>query len=47
METLRIITEEHRSFWRIAIALEQVADELEAGSPVDPAFFQAVFEYFE
>ena len=39
METLRIITEEHRSFWRIAIALEQVADELEAGSPVDPAFF--------
>ena len=47
METLRIITEEHRSFWRIAIALEQVADELEAGSPVDPAFFQAVFEYIE
>ena len=47
METLRIITEEHRSFWHIAIALEQVADELEAGSPVDPAFFQAVFEYIE
>lgn len=47
METLRIITEEHRSFWRIAIALEQVADEIEAGGPVDPEFFQAVFEYIE
>ncbi|MBX9935802.1 MAG: ATP-binding cassette domain-containing protein [Burkholderiaceae bacterium] len=47
METLRIITEEHRSFWRMAIALEQVADDLDAGKPVDPAFFQAAFEYIE
>jgi len=47
METLRIITEEHRGFWRIAIALEQVADDLDAGKPVDPAFFQAAFEYIE
>ena len=44
METLRIITEEHRSFWRMAIALEQVADDLDAGKPVDPAFFQAAFK---
>lgn len=47
MEALRIISEEHTSFWRITIALEQIADELEAGGRIDPAFFQSVFDYIE
>lgn len=47
MEALRIISEEHQNFWRIAITLEQVADEIDAGAPVDPVFFQSVFEYIE
>ncbi len=47
METLRIITEEHQNLWRIAITVDLVADELEAGGKVDPAFFNSVFDYIE
>ena len=47
MEALRIITEEHQNLWRIAITIDQVADEMEAGSKVDPAFFSAIFDYIE
>jgi len=47
MEALRIISDEHKNFWRIAVALEQVADELDAGAAVDPAFFTSVFDYIE
>ena len=47
MEALRIIADEHKNFWRIAVTLEQVADELDAGAAVDPAFFRSVFDYIE
>ncbi len=47
MQALRIISDEHRNFWRIAVTLEQVADELDAGAAVDPAFFVSVFDYIE
>ena len=47
MEALRIITEEHQNLWRIATTIDQVADEMEAGSKVDPAFFTSVFDYIE
>lgn len=47
MEALRIISDEHRNFWRIAVTLEQVADELDSGAAVDPAFFASVFDYIE
>jgi branched-chain amino acid transport system ATP-binding protein len=47
MEALRIITEEHQNLWRIATTIDQVADEMEAGSPVDPAFFNSVFDYID
>ncbi|TXI77626.1 MAG: ABC transporter, partial [Dechloromonas sp.] len=47
MEALRIITEEHQNLWRIAITLDQVADEVDAGGKVDPAFFGSIFDYIE
>jgi branched-chain amino acid transport system ATP-binding protein len=47
MEALRIISDEHKNFWRMAVTLEQVANELEAGAPVAPAFFQSAFDYIE
>jgi branched-chain amino acid transport system ATP-binding protein len=47
MESLRIITEEHQNLWRIASTIDQVADEMEAGSKVEPAFFNAIFDYIE
>ncbi len=47
MEALRIITEEHQDLWRIAVTLDLVAGEMEAGEPVDPAFFHSVFDYIE
>ncbi len=47
MEALRIITEEHQNLWRIATTIDQVADEMEAGSKVDPAFFGSIFDYIE
>ena len=47
MKTLTIITEEHQNLWRIATTLDAVALEMEAGEPVDPAFFSSVFDYIE
>jgi len=47
MEALRVISEEHRNLWRIATTIDQVADEMEAGSQVDPAFFTSIFDYIE
>ena len=47
MESLRIITEEHQNLWRIAITMDLVADEIDNGSQVDPAFFHSVFDYIE
>jgi branched-chain amino acid transport system ATP-binding protein len=47
MESLRIITEEHQNLWRIAITMDMVADEIDNGGQVDPAFFHSVFDYIE
>ncbi len=47
MEALRVISEEHRNLWRIATTIDLVADEVEAGSQVDPAFFTSIFDYIE
>lgn len=47
MEALRIITEEHQNLWRVAVTLDLVAGEMDAGEPVDPAFFHSVFDYIE
>lgn len=45
MHALDIIQEEHRNLWRIAITIDWVASDLEAGQPVDEAFFTALFDY--
>jgi len=47
MEALRIISDEHRNLWAVAATVEQVADEIDAGSPVDREFFTSVFDYIE
>ncbi len=47
MESLRIITEEHQNLWRIATTIDLVADEIDGGGKVDPAFFNSVFDYIE
>lgn len=47
MQALRIISEEHANLWRLATTIDFVAEEIERGSKVDPAFFQSVFDYIE
>jgi branched-chain amino acid transport system ATP-binding protein len=47
MEALRIIKDEHRKLWRIAITVDQVLDDMQADGKVDGAFLGSVFDYFE
>ncbi|WP_363323678.1 ATP-binding cassette domain-containing protein [Zoogloea sp.] len=47
MEALRIIKDEHRNLWRIAITLDQVLADMEAEGKVDDAFLGSVFDYLE
>ncbi len=47
MQAIQIIQEEHSKLWRVAITVNIVADELDAGSPVPTPFFNAVFDYIE
>jgi branched-chain amino acid transport system ATP-binding protein len=45
MQALRIISEDHSNMWRLATTIDHVAGEIEDGAQVDPAFFNAVFDY--
>ena len=47
MEALRIIKDEHRKLWRIAITVDQVLDDMQAEGKLDQAFLGSVFDYFE
>ncbi len=47
MQALRIISEDHSNLWRLATTIDHVAEEIEAGEKVDPAFFRSVFDYIE
>ncbi|WP_366520706.1 ATP-binding cassette domain-containing protein [Zoogloea sp.] len=47
MEALRIIKDEHRNLWRIAVTLDQVIGEMERNQKADPAFLGSVLDYFE
>ena len=47
MEALRIIKDEHRNLWRIAITLDRVIDDMVAEGKADHAFLGSVFDYFE
>ena len=46
-QALRIISEDHSNMWRLATTIDHVAGEIEDGAQVDPAFFNAVFDYIE
>ena len=47
MEAHRIIKDEHRNLWRLAITLDQVIEEMQQANKVDPAFITSVLDYFE
>jgi branched-chain amino acid transport system ATP-binding protein len=47
MEALRIIKDEHRNLWRIAITLDQVLADMVAEGKVDDAFLGSVLDYLE
>jgi branched-chain amino acid transport system ATP-binding protein len=47
MEALRIIKDEHRNLWRLAITLDQVIGEMERDQKADAAFIGSVLDYFE
>ena len=47
MQALRIISEDHSNLWRLTTTIDHVADEIEDGAPVDPRFFNSVFDYLE
>ena len=47
MQAIQIIQEEHHKLWRVATTVDKVADELDAGNPLAPDFFNAVFDYIE
>lgn len=47
MQALHIIGEHHANLSRLATTIDFVAEEIEGGSKVDPAFFQSLFDYIE
>lgn len=47
MQALRIISEDHSNLWRLTTTIDHVAGEIEEGAPVDPRFFNSVFDYLE
>ena len=47
MDALTLISQDHSNLWRLAITVDHVASEIEAGAPVEQPFFNAVFDYIE
>jgi len=47
MEALRIIGDEHRNLWRIAVTMDQLRSEIEEGAAADPKLFNAIFDYID
>ncbi|PIQ56408.1 MAG: ABC transporter [Comamonadaceae bacterium CG12_big_fil_rev_8_21_14_0_65_59_15] len=47
MDALSLISQEHSNIWRLAITVDHVASEIEAGAAVEQPFFNAVFDYLE
>jgi branched-chain amino acid transport system ATP-binding protein len=47
MDALRIISEDHNNLWRLATTVDQLAGEMEAGAPLELAFFTSVLDYIE
>jgi branched-chain amino acid transport system ATP-binding protein len=47
MDALTLISQDHSNLWRLAITVDHVASEIEAGAAVEQPFFNAVFDYIE
>ena len=47
MDALRIISEDHNNLWRLATTVDQLATDMEAGAPLEQAFFTSVLDYIE
>ena len=47
MDALTIISQDHSNLWRLATTIDQVANDVEAGAPLETAFFNSVFDYIE
>jgi branched-chain amino acid transport system ATP-binding protein len=45
MDALTIISQEHSNMWRLATTLDQVASDMQAGAPLESAFFEAALDY--
>jgi branched-chain amino acid transport system ATP-binding protein len=45
MDALTIISQEHSNMWRLATTLDQVASDMQAGAPLEHAFFEAALDY--
>jgi branched-chain amino acid transport system ATP-binding protein len=45
MDALTIISQEHSNMWRLATTLDQVASDMQAGGPLETAFFDAALDY--
>jgi branched-chain amino acid transport system ATP-binding protein len=45
MDALTLISQEHGNMWRLATTLEQVAADMQAGAPLEAAFFEAALDY--
>jgi branched-chain amino acid transport system ATP-binding protein len=46
-EALRIISEEHTKLWRLVTTMDQVAQDIERGAPMEQPFFDAALDYIE
>ena len=47
MQALRIISEDHGNLWRLATTVDHVAEDIDGGQAIDPAFFTSAFDYIE
>lgn len=47
MDALNIISQDHSNMWRLAITIDHVATDIEQGTPVEAAFFNAAFDYID
>ena len=45
MDALTIISQEHSNMWRLATTLDHVASDMQAGAPLERAFFEAALDY--
>lgn len=45
MDALTLISQEHSNMWRLATTLDQVASDMQAGAPLERAFFEAALDY--